>query len=168
MVRILVSACLLGREVRYDGTDNAVGSERLAAWRREGRIVPFCPEVAGGLGTPRPPAEIAGGTGVDVLEGDARVVTEEGTDVTDAYLAGARSALEAARAAEAELALLKEGSPSCGSGYVYDGSFTGTPRDGAGVTAALLERRGIAVYDETDVERAAAHLDRLEDGDAGE
>lgn len=163
MVRVLVSACLLGREVRYDGTDNEVGADRLAAWQAEDRIVPFCPEVAGGLGTPRPPAEIVGGTGADVLEDDARVVTEGGQNVTDAYLAGARGALEAARAADAELAVLKEGSPSCGSEYVYDGSFSGTRRDGRGVTAALLERHGIPVYDEDTIDRAAQYLQRIEE-----
>jgi uncharacterized protein YbbK (DUF523 family) len=101
---VLVSACLLGAPVRYDGTDNRVPSDILERWRREERIVPYCPEVVGGLSTPRPPSEIIGGEGADVLDGDAVVETESGDDVTDAYLAGARGALEAARRAGARVA----------------------------------------------------------------
>ncbi len=159
---ILVSACLLGEPVRYDATANRVAGDRLERWRREGRVVAYCPEVAGGLSTPRPPAEIVGGQGEDVIEGRASVVTEEGVDVTEAYLAGARGALETARRAEAPLAILKDGSPSCGSSYVYDGTFSGSEIAGArGVTAALLERHDIRVFDETSLERAEAYLRRL-------
>ena len=158
MKRILVSACLLGEPVRYDGSDNEAEEDLLRAWRREGRLVSFCPEVAGGLGTPRPPAEIVGGDGEDVLEGEARVVTVDGDDVTDAFLEGARRALEAAREADADIAILKEGSPSCGSGYIYDGTFSGTKRDGPGITAAMLERHGIRVFSEDQLRAAARHL----------
>jgi uncharacterized protein YbbK (DUF523 family) len=166
-----VSACLLGDPVRYDGTDNHLPSDILDRWRREERVVPYCPEVAGGLPTPRPPSEIIGGEGADVLDGDAVVETESGRDVTDEYLAGARGALEAARRAGARGAILKDGSPSCGSSYVYDGTFTGTEIDGAlGVTAALLERNGVRVFHEGALERADAWLRWLEsqqDADPG-
>lgn len=98
MERILVSACLMGRKVRYDGAAKTSGDALLAAWWREGRLVPFCPEVEGGLPVPRPAAEIEGGAGGEaVLSGAARVLTAGGADVTEAFLAGARAALAAAR-----------------------------------------------------------------------
>ncbi len=140
---ILVSACLAGRACRFDGAanpDDEVG--RLVA---DGRAILVCPEEDGGLGTPRPPAEIVGGDGHDVLDGRARVVTHAGDDVTDAYLAGARIALQTARRAGVRTAILKARSPSCGAGCVYDGSFTRTLRTGDGVTAALLQANGIEV-----------------------
>ncbi|EFF89355.1 LOW QUALITY PROTEIN: conserved hypothetical protein, partial [Streptomyces sp. e14] len=105
----------------------------------------FCPEVAGGLPTPRRPAELVGGDGQDVLDGTARVVDDTGRDVTAEFLAGARRALEAARRTGCTEALLMPRSPSCGRGEVYDGSFTGALTRGDGVTAALLERHGITV-----------------------
>ncbi len=146
---VLISACLAGRACRFDGTgalDDTV-SELVAA----GRAVLVCPEVDGGLGTPRPPAEIVGGEGIDVIEGRARVVTEDGLDVTEAYLAGARRALEAARGAGAGSAILKARSPSCGKGEVYDGSFSRTLTPGDGVTAALLRSNGITVVTDEEI-----------------
>lgn len=140
---VLVSACLAGRACRFDGSsnkDDAVG--RLVA---EGRAVLVCPEEDGGLETPRPPAEIVGGDGHDVLAGRARVVTRDGADVTGAYLRGARAALDAARRTGAEVAILKARSPSCGKGCIYDGSFTGAQTEGDGVTTALLEANGFRV-----------------------
>ncbi len=110
-----------------------------------------CPEEDGGLGTPRPAAEIQGGDGSDVLEGRARVMTKTGVDVTAEYLAGAGIALRAARAAGAETAILKARSPSCGKDCVYDGTFTRTPIQGDGVTAALLRREGIAILTEGEI-----------------
>lgn len=151
---VLVSACLAGRACRFDGSaadDDVVG--RLVA---EGRAVLACPEADGGLGTPRPPAEIVGGTGRDVLEGRARVVTSDGRDVTEAYVRGARVALAAAVRAGATRAILKARSPSCGRGAVYDGTFSRTLRSGDGVTAALLEMNGIAVI--TDEEATRGYL----------
>jgi uncharacterized protein YbbK (DUF523 family) len=109
-----------------------------------------CPEEDGGLGTPRPAAEIVGGDGADVLKGTARVLTKGGVDVTEEYLAGARYAVEAARAAGAESAILKARSPSCGSGCIYDGSFSRTLKGGDGVTAALLRAEGVEVFSEQD------------------
>jgi uncharacterized protein YbbK (DUF523 family) len=160
--QILVSACLLGRPVRYDGTGKRSDDPVLARWRAEGRLVAFCPEVRGGLPVPRPAAEILGGQGDDVLDGRARVLTRDGADVTRHFLDGARQALEQARASGVRMAILKEGSPSCGSLRIHDGSFGGRKVAGAGVTTALLRRHGIAVFDEDAVEAAAAHLARLE------
>lgn len=143
---VLVSACLAGRACRFDasaGYDDDVA--RLVA---EGRAVLVCPEVDGGLGTPRPPAEIRGGDGHDVLDGRARVVTEQGEDVTEQYLEGARRALLRARQMGATRAILKARSPSCGTGAIYDGSFSRALVTGDGVTAALLQRAGIEVVTE--------------------
>jgi uncharacterized protein YbbK (DUF523 family) len=160
--RILVSSCLAGRLVRYDGAAKPVEADLFERWRAEGRLIPFCPEVTGGLTVPRPPAEIVGGDGRDVLDGTARILTDTGEDVTDEFLRGARLALETARRHGARTALLKEGSPSCGTHRIYDGTFTGTSTPGIGVTTALLERAGIKVFPETDLTPAQAHLTALE------
>ena len=106
----------------------------------------------GELSTPRPAAEIVGGDGADVLDGKARVVTVDGEDKTEAFLAGAYRALEIAQAHRATHAILKSKSPSCGCGQIYDGSFTGTLADSDGVTAALFRRHGIEITTEEDLE----------------
>ncbi len=162
MERILVSSCLVGRRVRYDGAAKPVDADLFERWRAEGRLVPFCPEVSGGLAVPRPPAEIVGGDGHDVLDGTARVRTAAGEDVTAEFLRGAELALDAARRSGARIALLKEGSPSCGSSRVYDGTFTGTSMPGEGVTTALLERAGIRVFSENDLPAVDAFLRSME------
>jgi uncharacterized protein YbbK (DUF523 family) len=162
VIRVLVSACLLGERVRYNGAAATAQHPVLEAWLTEGRVVPFCPEIAGGLGVPRPAAEIQEAGGAAVLDGTARVVTRAGADVTPAFLDGARQALETALAHGARLAVLKDGSPSCGSGFVYDGSFSGQHRADAGVTTALLEREGIRVFSEARLEEAAEYLGALE------
>ncbi|MCO6009088.1 DUF523 domain-containing protein [Actinoallomurus purpureus] len=162
MERILVSACLLGRPVRYDGTGKRSDHRVFERWRAEGRLVPVCPEVRGGLPVPRPPAEIHGGLGGDVLDGRARVLTRDGADVTEHFLEGARQALDEARAHGVRMAILKESSPSCGVARIYDGTFSGTGVPGEGVTTALLERHGIAVFAENAIDEAAAHLADLE------
>lgn len=110
-----------------------------------GLVVPICPEVAGGLPIPRPPAEIVGGDGRDVLEGQARVLREDGTDVTEAFLRGAETALSIAQRLGVKEAILKSHSPSCATRMIYDGTFSGTLKEGMGVTAALLLRNGIEV-----------------------
>jgi uncharacterized protein YbbK (DUF523 family) len=166
MIRVLVSACLLGEKVRYNGADAASGSGILKEWLAEDRVVPFCPEVAGGLGVPRPAAEIRGDGGRSVLDGTGDVITRTGDTVTAAFLRGAELALQAAVAGGARLAVLKDGSPSCGSGFVYDGSFSGRRKAGHGVTAALLERHGIRVFSEHGLDEAAACLRALEGGRA--
>jgi uncharacterized protein YbbK (DUF523 family) len=160
MEKVLVSACLLGQRVRYDGRDARVESGILDRWEAEGRIVPICPEVAGGLPTPRPPAEIQGGDGAAILSGKARVATRT-ADVTDAFLAGAEAALRLAHGHGISVAVLKDRSPSCASRLVYDGSFTGRAVRGLGVTAARLAAEGIRVFSEEELEAADALLRRL-------
>ncbi|APY85216.1 DUF523 domain-containing protein [Streptomyces alfalfae] len=143
MEPILVSACLRGVPCRYDGRDKA--SPELDAALAGRDVVSFCPEAAGGLPTPRRPAELSGGDGHAVLDGTARVVEDTGRDVTAAFVDGAHRALAAARHAGCTRALLMPRSPSCGRGSVYDGSFAGELVAGDGVTAALLERHGVTV-----------------------
>ncbi|MFY9587223.1 MAG: DUF523 domain-containing protein [Actinomycetota bacterium] len=147
---VLLSACLAG----VPCTHAAEAKTRAWALRlvAEGRAVTVCPEVAGGLPIPRPEAEIKGGTGGDVLDGDARVVSVEGEDVTANYLRGAETARAAAARTGATLAVLKARSPSCGCGAIYDGSFGGRLVDGDGVTAATLKRAGLDVVSDEEVE----------------
>ncbi|POM22644.1 hypothetical protein BTM25_48470 [Actinomadura rubteroloni] len=161
MERILVSACLLGRPVRYDGAAKPVADDLFARWRSEGRLVPFCPEVSGGLTVPRPAAEIvpAAGGGAAVLAGTARVLTASGDDVTEAFVNGARLALDCARRAGARIALLKEGSPSCGVHRIHDGTFQGRSLPGEGITAALLAQAGLRVFTESELPSLASFLD---------
>jgi uncharacterized protein YbbK (DUF523 family) len=145
----LVSACLLGICTRYDGGCCPV--PRLIQLAARGLAVPICPEMAGGLPVPRPPAEIVGGDGQAVLDGQARVLTVDGEDVTEAFLSGARQALETAKRLGIGQAVLKDDSPSCGCRRIYDGTFSGHKVSGQGVTAALLQRNGITVLSEEDL-----------------
>ena len=162
MIKVLVSSCLLGEKVRFHGQDASCASEVLDRWRAEGRIVSVCPEVMAGLPVPRQPAEITGGDGHAVLRKDAYVSDSTGADITTVFLQGARLALEAALASQVRLAILKDGSPSCGSGFIYDGTFRGQRSQGQGVTAATLSRAGIRVFNERQLDEAARYLDALE------
>ena len=137
---VLVSACLLGDPCRFDGTAKPASAVQALAARYT--LIPVCPECAGGLPTPRPPAEQMG----------ERVCNRAGRDVTEEYRRGAEYALRLAQEHRALFAILKARSPSCGHGQVYDGTFTGTLRAGDGVTAALLLSHGIPVYNEESLE----------------
>lgn len=139
---VLVSACLLGRECRYDGSTNRDQALERELAERGFRAVPFCPEEHGGLGTPRPPAWIETRSAADVIDGKDRVVTDSGTDVTAQFLEGARGALDACRLHGIRLAFLKERSPSCGSCRTH---VAHRLADGPGVTAELLRRNGVEV-----------------------
>lgn len=167
--KILVSRCLLGQPVRYDGGSHGPLA-LLERWMAEGRVVPLCPEVFGGLPTPRPPAEIPGGQGARVLAGEVPVLTIEGQEVSEAFLAGAAEALRLCREQGIRMAVLKARSPSCGNHENYDGSFTGTRVAGEGVTAAALRQAGVRVFNEDELELALACLQRLEaaGGQAGD
>lgn len=136
-MKILISACLLGIPCRYDGASKAKPWAEELARRHE--LVPVCPEQLGGLPTPRDPSE----------RREGRVVMNTGADVTEQYRRGAEAALRLCRMLGCEAAILKERSPSCGHGTIYDGTFTGTLTDGDGVTAELLLRNGIPVYGES-------------------
>ena len=136
MEKLLISACLLGVNCRYDGGNNALPPETLALLRSRYELVPVCPEQLGGLPTPRVPSE----------RRDGRVVSREGTDVTDAFRRGAEEALRIAKETGCRRALLKTNSPSCGSGTIYDGSFSGCLVEGDGVAAELLKHEKIEVF----------------------
>jgi len=151
---LLVSACLLGVACNHEGR----GSPRAVVdeLARHYRLVPVCPEVLGGLPTPRAAAELQGGDGADVVVGNAaRVVNVEGEDVTAAYRRGAEAAVTLALAVGAERAVLKARSPSCGSSAVYDGTFSRRLVPGQGVTAAALAAAGLEVGSEEDAVAAA-------------
>jgi uncharacterized protein YbbK (DUF523 family) len=153
---LLISACLLGVACNHEGR----GSPRAVVEElgRRYRLIPVCPEVLGGLSTPRPAAELAGGDGVAVLAGEAVVVNVDGHDVTAAYRRGAEAAVMLARSTGVTRAVLKARSPSCGSSRIYDGTFSRRLVDGQGVTAAALRAAGIEVCSDEDCD---------EDGSAG-
>jgi uncharacterized protein YbbK (DUF523 family) len=143
---ILVSSCLAGLEVRYNGTrclDN-----KIRQLLEENQATTVCPELLGGFSTPREPAEIVGGDGEDVLDGKAKVFGKSGTDVTELYIKGAYITLKKAQEVDAIVVVLKEFSPSCGSSMIYNGEFKGKKIVGQGVTTALLKRNGIRVVSE--------------------
>jgi len=157
---LLISACLLGVACNHEGR----GSPRpvVDELARHYRLVPVCPEVLGGLPTPRAAAELTGGDGADVLacpdagaSGGARVVNVDGDDVTAAYRRGAEAAVAVAVAVGATRAMLKARSPSCGTAAVYDGTFTRRLVPGRGVTAAALAAAGLEVGSEEDADAAA-------------
>jgi len=143
---ILVSSCLAGLEVRYNGTHCL--NNKINKLIEEKKAIPVCPELLGGFSTPREPAEIIGGNGEDVLDGKAKVIEKSGRDVTELYIKGAYTTLQQARDVNATVVVLKEYSPSCGSSMIYNGEFIGKKMDGNGVTTALLKRNGINVISE--------------------
>lgn len=149
--KILVSACLMGFKVRYNGSEKQAVEATLARWQQEGRLVIHCPELAAGLPVPRLSAEINGGTGIDVMRNAARITESDGTDVTGHYQLAAWLALRAAQGAGCRAALLTDGSPTCGSRAIYDGSFSGQRQPGMGVAAALLTEHGIKVFSEQEL-----------------
>ncbi len=141
MPKILVSACLYGECTKYDGTCNLLKHPLFLKWKNMGELIPVCPEVMGGLPTPRPCSEIK----------DGKVVNTEGQDVTDNFNKGAQETLKIARENGVTFAILKQGSPSCGCKKIYDGTFSGKKISGMGVTARLLTDNGIVVFDEDDI-----------------
>lgn len=157
--KILISACLIGQKVRYDGGHHRLGHPSIDIWQSAGRLVPCCPEVLGGLAVPRPPAEIVGGDGGHVLRGEAVVKTAAGAEVTPAFIKGAEAALALARSHAIRVAILCQRSPSCGSRQIYNGRFEGVLIPGVGVTAALLKANGIAVFGPEEIDDAARRLD---------
>ena len=148
---ILISACLLGVNCKYNGKNNS--KDEIIKYFNGKGIVPVCPEQLGGLSTPRLPAEIQGGDGKDVLNGRAKVIRNDGIDVTEDFVKGAYETLKIAKSLGITKAILKSRSPSCGAGKIYDGTFTGTLTEGDGVTTALLKTEGIEVYSDEDFKK---------------
>ena len=165
--KILISACLLGEAVRYDGKSLLCEHPLIQLWLQEGRLVAVCPEVSGGLTTPRPPAEIIVHTepsplngGQAVLTGAASVQTQGGEDVSAAFMNGAQDALKLCQQQRISLALLSARSPSCGNEHIYNGQFNKTLISGMGVTATLLTQAGIKVFNQFQIEALAQQLNR--------
>lgn len=137
--KILVSACLLGIDCKYSGGNNL--NEKVLEYIKDYEVIPVCPEIMGGLSTPRPPSERIGD----------KVLNNQGTDVTNEYTKGALETLKLAKLFNVKKALLKAKSPSCGKGKIYDGTFNSTLIEGNGVTVDLLESNGIEVISEQDL-----------------
>ena len=153
---ILVSACLLGMNCRYNGKGEL--NSQVLALSRDAFLIPFCPEIYGGLATPRDPAERQG----------EKVMTAAGADVTAQYKKGAEEALRLARLYGCRAAVLKERSPSCGRGQIYDGTYTRRLIPGDGVTARLLEQEQIPVFGETSCGRCLEFLKACKTGEEQE
>lgn len=141
MSKILVSSCLLGVECRYKG--DGCPCQKVIDLGKDNTLIPVCPEQAGGLPTPRTPSERVGD----------KVIMRDGTDVTSEYKKGAETALYLAKTLNADFAILKANSPSCGKGIIYDGTFTGAKCEGNGVTSELLLNNGIPVYTEDEIDQ---------------
>ena len=150
-MKLLVSACLLGVACRYDGCAKPIPEIQRLAQRYD--LIPVCPEIFGGLPTPRPPCELV----------DGSVLTRKVADMTAAYEKGAAETLKLARLFGCHAALLKARSPSCGSGKIYDGSFSGTLKDGYGITARLLRRENIRIYNECEIEELLKKEEKMVD-----
>ena len=149
MKTILISACLLGVACRYDGRTKPLDKEIIERLKKQFHLIPVCPEIMGGLPTPRLPSEISP---------EGKVMRKDGQDITENYRQGAKEALRLAEIFGCETAILKERSPSCGAGQIYDGSFTNTLTSGNGIAADLLIRSGIRVVGETALATENFHL----------
>jgi len=157
MKKILISACLAGDLVRYDGRRRPFKDDLLNQWHKKGLLVKVCPEVSGGLPVPRPEAQIVNGSAVDVFSGKAKVLDIQGHDITSFFVRGAEDALSIARRFGIDMAILKEKSPSCGVHHVYDGRFASHLIPGVGITAELLQQNGIKVFSENELAQAALY-----------
>ena len=152
MRKILISACLYGDVVRYDGKQILLEDPLLLKWKDEGRLIQFCPEVYGGLNVPRPDCQIVGD----------RVLNRIGEDVTAAFQLGATEAVRLAKAHEVAFAIMKERSPSCGSSIIYDGSFSGLKISGQGLATQELRKAGVLVINEDELLKGEEWLKNLE------
>ncbi len=159
MKKFLLSSCLAGENVRYDGGNNRIENEAFRKLVDEGRAVLVCSEVDAGLSAPRRPCEINGeGGGKAVLEGRACVYGDDGQNLTEPFVKGAYMTLDKAREHGCTAAMLKHRSPSCGSTLIYDGSFSGVKISGRGVTAELLVSEGIRLFSEETLEEFLQYM----------
>lgn len=142
----LCSACLSGIKCRYDGRSKP--NNKIIKLSKREILIPVCPEQLGGQSTPRPDAEICGGSGIDVLNKKATVIEPDGKDISEYLINGAKQVLKIAKLLGIKKAILKQKSPSCGCGQIYDGTFSHKIIKGDGVTTALLKKNGIKVLSE--------------------
>jgi len=152
----------MGFKVRYNGQDKPLLAGVLERWQQEQRLIIHCPELAAGLATPRLPAELVGGGGIAALRGEAKIQDSDGSDVSQTYLLAAWLALKTAQDAGCRLALMTDGSPTCGSTKIYDGTFQGVTQPGMGVAAALLRQNGIEVYAQSELSALIARVEALD------
>ena len=153
---ILISACLLGQKVRYDGDDKLQSNARIKKLSEQNLLIPLCPEVSGGLPIPRAPAEIK------IAGRNKLIVTNiKGTNVTKEFELGAENALNLCLLNKIKVAILTESSPSCGSNLIYDGSFSSTKIPGEGITTKLLKENGIEVFNEQQIDQAIEYNSNL-------
>jgi uncharacterized protein YbbK (DUF523 family) len=162
MELVLVSACLLGERVRYNGQDAETRHSIIDRWMSEGRVVSVCPELLAGFAVPRAAVEIVGSGGAAVIDGAARAVETAGRDVTSEFVVAAERTLKIVQDRNIRVAVLTDGSPSCGTSYIYDGTFTGEKHYAMGVTASLLSRHGIVVFNQDQLLEADGLLAELE------
>lgn len=162
MEKILISSCLIGCNVRYHGGNANVDNQILEEFKSQKRLISICPEVSAGLEVPRTSSEIVGGSGIDVINGRAEVISRIGENKTDAFIQGANNALDIAKKFDIKIAILKKNSPSCGNKSIYDGSFSGNIIKGSGVTSSLLSDNGIKVFNETELQEVKKFIKRLE------
>lgn len=146
---IAVSACLLGINCKYNGNNNE--NEKVVNYLKDKKFILICPEQLGGLSTPRYPAEIINGDGYSVINNESKIVDKNNKDVSSEFIKGANESLKIAQIYRCREAILKEGSPSCGSNFIYDGSFSGKKISGVGTTTALFRKNGIKVINETEL-----------------
>ncbi|MFK7791583.1 MAG: DUF523 domain-containing protein [Devosiaceae bacterium] len=157
--KILISACLLGQPVRYNGKGLHLESTIVQRWQQQDRLVALCPEVAAGFPTPRPPAEIEPGKSAnEVLIGTGKIFENSGADVSEGFRAGAMIAVDTASAHNCKFALLTDGSPSCGSSFIYSGTHNGEKRSGSGVVAAALSDAGVEIFAQHQIKMLAERL----------
>lgn len=145
----LCSACLLGVRCRYDGKSKA--NKKVLELAKKETLIPFCPEQLGGLPTPRPSTEIYNGSGEDVLNNKTKVIDQNNKDISREFVLGAQETLNIAKLFSVKEAILKQRSPSCGCGQIYDGTFSKNIIKGDGVTTALLKQNDIEVVSEEDL-----------------
>jgi uncharacterized protein YbbK (DUF523 family) len=166
--KILISGCFLGQKVRYDGNANSLSDKVIQQWKNQNRLISICPEVSGGLSTPRAAAEIQISIISEHLYTELQpafiktIFTKEGVDVSDAFYRGAQIALRLCQKYEIRFALMKESSPSCGSRLIYDGSFTNNKVLGEGITIALLREHGIEVFSENNITSLVDRLQKIQ------
>jgi uncharacterized protein YbbK (DUF523 family) len=149
IIVILVSACLVGVDCKYNGGNN--NNDNVLEYIKDKSYIIVCPEQLGGLPTPRIPSEIVNGEGIDVINEKARVMNKEGKDVSSNFIKGAYETLKIAKLYNCKKAILKSKSPSCGNKHIYDGSFEGNIKNGMGVTASILTKEGIKVVNENEI-----------------
>ena len=149
IILILVSACLVGVDCKYNGGNN--NNNNVLEYIKDKKYILVCPEQLGGLPTPRIPSEIVNGEGMDVINKKAIVMSKEGKDVSSNFIKGAYETLKIAKLYNCKEAILKSKSPSCGNKQIYDGNFKGNIKDGMGVTAAILTKEGIKVVNENEI-----------------